>query len=443
MKTLEHAIVILTQRLGTRFAKAFGGKDPAGDESRILTLGYDARQTSGESAGGKRVIQLDPATAIMLCSRVKRCTYQSGLYLLGDDPAVYIRRNVIVTRNMTVVESSTMINTRLTIGHDQVHYICGYWKRLSWNVSGVEAHRFLSRRASSFSVMLVSQLVGIYTGIFAVTMWNITISKSQRIGWPMVVAIILLYILTSIDGILSLCSTVGHISHGQNIWMRYLGATEGHNMLASVGPGAAGIICNILADSAMIWCCWMVWGQHYLIIVLPSLCLVSGTDGATDIRNPVLYAAFSLATTLWCTLLIIYRILSVGWENSEAGGGVRPYWHLIEILVESSTLYSGIAPTLLIGCVAAGHARPDDSWQGSIMSSLHFGQVQSQTGTQDSIFTINLDDDPEAHMERTDEPDSECIQTGSQRVRVSSDDIETQLEEVEIGCSATTVVLRQ
>ncbi len=55
MKTLEHAIVILTQRLGTRFAKAFRGKDPAGDESRILTLGYDARQTSGEGAGGKRV----------------------------------------------------------------------------------------------------------------------------------------------------------------------------------------------------------------------------------------------------------------------------------------------------------------------------------------------------------------------------------------------------
>ncbi len=33
----------------------------------------------------------------------------------------------------------------------------------------------------------------------------------------------------------------------------------------------------------------------------------------------------------------------------------------------------GIAPTLLVGRVAAGHARPDDSWQGSIMSSLHFG----------------------------------------------------------------------
>ncbi len=46
-------------------------------------------------------------------------------------------------------------------------------------------------------------------------------------------------------------------------------------------------------------------------------------------------------------------------------------------------------------------------------------------------------------MERTNEPDSEHVQTGSQRMRVSSDDIEAQLEEVEIGHNATTVVLGQ
>ncbi|KAK0200630.1 hypothetical protein DFS33DRAFT_1278035 [Desarmillaria ectypa] len=34
----------------------------------------------------------------------------------------------------------------------------------------------------------------------------------------------------------------------------------------------------------------------------------------------------------------------------------------------------GIAPTLLVKRVAAGHARPDDSWQGSVISgSLRFG----------------------------------------------------------------------
>ncbi|SJL17228.1 uncharacterized protein ARMOST_20774 [Armillaria ostoyae] len=37
------------------------------------------------------------------------------------------------------------------------------------------------------------------------------------------------------------------------------------------------------------------------------------------------------------------------------------------------TSLQGIAPTLIVGRVAAGHARPDDSWEGSISSSLHFG----------------------------------------------------------------------
>ncbi|SJL13555.1 uncharacterized protein ARMOST_16999 [Armillaria ostoyae] len=330
------------------------------------------------------------------------------------------------------------------------------------------------------SQMLLSQLFGIYTGILAVTMWNIIVSRSRQIGWPMIVAIILLYISTSVCIILSLYIFAGFTSHGQNIWTRYLYMTRDHNILNSVGLGTMGLICTILADSAMIWCCWMVWGQHYLIIVLPSLCLVSGVvfkiivmhqmflDGTdfgtdTDLRHvSMLYATFSLVTTIWCTLLIIYHILA----NSRAGGRLGAYHHVIEVLVESSALYSvsliiymacfasnawglnysdttaliarGIAPTLLVGRVTAGHTQPDDSWNGSIMSSLHFGQDQSQTSTQDSMFSINLNDDPEAQVEQTDELGSEYVhQTSSQRVRVSSDDVEAQQEEVKIGHEAT------
>ncbi|KAK0421741.1 hypothetical protein EV421DRAFT_2043356 [Armillaria borealis] len=88
--------------------------------------------------------------------------------------------------------------------------------------------------------------------------------------------------------------------------------------------------------------------------------------------------------------------------------------------------------------VTHGHACPDDSWNGSIMSSLHFGQDQSQTSTQDSMFSINLNDNPEAQVEQTDEPNSEYVhQTSSQRVRVSSNDIEAQQEEVKIDHEAT------
>ncbi len=54
----------------------------------------------------------------------------------------------------------------------------------------------------------------------------------------------------------------------------------------------------------------------------------------------MLYAAFILVTTLWCTLLIIYRILTVTGVKCGAGGRLRVYSHCIEVLVESSALYS-------------------------------------------------------------------------------------------------------
>ncbi len=144
----------------------------------------------------------------------------------------------------------------------------------------------------------------------------------------------------------------------------------------------------------------------------------------------ILYISFNIATTILCTLLIIYRIITV----SHAGMGVRSFRGIIEIIVESALIYSitllvylvlvacnsdkgpyldllaaltrvclihllfcslalmltslkGIAPTLIVGRVAAGHARPDESWKESITSSLHFGH---HSGDQ-SQGTINSD----------------------------------------------------
>ncbi len=143
-----------------------------------------------------------------------------------------------------------------------------------------------------------------------------------------------------------------------------------------------------------------------------------------------MYLSLTLATTLMCTLLIVYRILSVGGIKA----GLRTYRGVVEVIVESAALYStiliiyislnarnelctvyadvisasikvgyrllrlgkanepdtqGIAPTLLIGRVAAGHARPNDSWKESPLSwsSLRFGHVSSpaQTSTLDGV----------------------------------------------------------
>ncbi len=54
----------------------------------------------------------------------------------------------------------------------------------------------------------------------------------------------------------------------------------------------------------------------------------------------LLYVSFILVTTLWCTSLIIYRILTVVGVGRGADGRLRVFQHFIEVLVESSALYS-------------------------------------------------------------------------------------------------------
>ncbi len=84
-----------------------------------------------------------------------------------------------------------------------------------------------------------------------------------------------------------------------------------------------------------------------IILVWPTICVVSKIikvyldfiNASREIFS-TLYTSFILATTLWCTVLIVYRILTVAGVKRGAGGRFRVYQHFIEVLVESSALYS-------------------------------------------------------------------------------------------------------
>lgn len=52
------------------------------------------------------------------------------------------------------------------------------------------------------------------------------------------------------------------------------------------------------------------------------------------------YLALTLATTLWCTILILYCIISVA--RSSHGAGIYSYQRVIEALIESAALCSVI-----------------------------------------------------------------------------------------------------
>ncbi len=117
----------------------------------------------------------------------------------------------------------------------------------------------------------------------------------------------------------------------------------------------------------------MVWGRRWLVVLFPIVCLYSGfgeipgvccfhisTDSQSictvcqisiivfrpynRIEEPaayvylvVIYISCSLATTLWCTVLIVIRILTV---TRGVNGRLGDYQHIIEVLVESSALHS-------------------------------------------------------------------------------------------------------
>ncbi|PBK63787.1 hypothetical protein ARMSODRAFT_1023692 [Armillaria solidipes] len=259
----------------------------------------------------------------------------------------------------------------------------------------------------------------------------------------MIIIIFLLHITTIID--LSFTwSEIDRIfvDHGQNLLTKFV-VYISPGTVTSIGAGVVGAICSILADSTMIWRCWLVWGRRWLAILLPVMFLISATGTITLILTPaflfgtflcvafkivgtykgytnpfgsifgyVIYTSFMLASTLWCTSLIIYRIVTV----ARAGGGLRDYRHVLEVLVESSAFYSitlilciaflarndisliyfdtlaaaarGIALTLLVGRVAAGHARPDSSWQGSVLSgSIHFSMHSASRSSQPDSMT--------------------------------------------------------
>ncbi|PBK60746.1 hypothetical protein ARMSODRAFT_1026327 [Armillaria solidipes] len=144
----------------------------------------------------------------------------------------------------------------------------------------------------------------------------------------------------------------------------------------------------------------------------------------------ICHLSLTVATTMICTILIICRILISGRASQD---GMQLYRGIIEILVESALLYSttlfiytgfvarnntggsyveivaavarGIAPTLTIGRVAAGHARPNDSWTASAASSLRFG-ASSHGQSQDSMDKEAVEDES---VERKNVIDGEVI----------------------------------
>ncbi|KAF9006311.1 hypothetical protein BDZ89DRAFT_571872 [Hymenopellis radicata] len=259
-------------------------------------------------------------------------------------------------------------------------------------------------------VILEALTHGIYTSVVLITLWRIFIhpeiplTRSQ--GLAMGLPVVFMFALTTLNLAVRWSWTSSPI-----MLLRRSGGTgyyafgfRDNTVLWAISGAATGF--NVLiADCILIWRCWIIWGQKWTWIALPSALTICGTvfDGffvyhnATDkystdqkiwgtgVNWGILYYSTSLATTAYCTLFIIYRIL-----RHRGGRFGSSYNGVIEILVESAALYivaliiflpflaqdepssfypkalldtvTSFAPTLIVARVVSGHARSDKSW---------------------------------------------------------------------------------
>ncbi|KAK0432377.1 hypothetical protein EV421DRAFT_1910987 [Armillaria borealis] len=286
-------------------------------------------------------------------------------------------------------------------------------------------------------ILLEAFLDGVYTGILAIALWSIFSPKNFQIKQQkliMVLAIIFIYIGEIIDFSLSWwLVNYAFIKNGWNFWEVFLGfQVIWSSFLWMVWEvQIISMIATVIAETIMVGYSEvsLIW-RRWLIVLLPILCTLIATAAKSiyiyDYVNinvslqatmsvgsfaiwVILYASFILTTTILCTILIIYQIIKVV-SCTECGRvGIQSYRGVIEILVESASLYSfvlllnviltargilaadyidivasvmqGITPTIVLGRVAAGQARPDDTWSESVASSLHFGGHSGDSGS--------------------------------------------------------------
>ncbi|SJK98326.1 uncharacterized protein ARMOST_01591 [Armillaria ostoyae] len=221
------------------------------------------------------------------------------------------------------------------------------------------------------STILYALLHGIYTGILAVTLWNILINKCWPIRRAMVYVIILLHALITIS-VAATWSNIhsAFIANGQSFWRVYLKLTSA-GLAAYWETGIAASMSTILADLYVV----------YLVLL----------DG--------------LGTTLACC------------SASNTFPGLRDCCGEFYLDVVAA-IAKGIAPTLLVGRAAAGHTRPKDDCDESAVSTLRF-QTPSELGTTSFPESIMQSAAPEMDIEAQPEQlvvfveQTQCVHDGS------------------------------
>ncbi|KAK0209320.1 hypothetical protein DFS33DRAFT_1309319 [Desarmillaria ectypa] len=198
------------------------------------------------------------------------------------------------------------------------------------------------------------------------------------------------------------------VIHGPEHLYVYM-AFASRNTLPARATYSVTLSINILiADCIMIWRCWTFWDHKWRMIILPVFCTIGGTifnvlyiiqnldalgtqpfqDVISGTNWAIAYYSMTLSTTVICTALILYPMLTTEAPTRGPRSNLYTYCRIIAIITESSALYAltlilflvylvrndltapypqvmlssvtGIAPTLIVARVALGQTRPED-----------------------------------------------------------------------------------
>ncbi|PBK62572.1 hypothetical protein ARMSODRAFT_1024773 [Armillaria solidipes] len=247
------------------------------------------------------------------------------------------------------------------------------------------------------TTILRASLHGLYTGIVAVTFWTIFSSPKRLRSTFLHTVIITLYVLSTIAFAMGWAfQRRAVIKYGENYYTVFtvLQDNSPWGRAGCLVSGITGGISTLLVDITIIWRCWALWDRQWRVVFIPIICTAAGmvmkamqmygdfhnsTNGlsvqfAADIDWSLIYVVLVLATTVMCTLLIVYRIV-------RHAPGMSASRKIIEMLIQSSAMYSisliiylalvsknsesgfyadiiaayvrAIAPTLLVGRVSA------------------------------------------------------------------------------------------
>ncbi|KAF9047061.1 hypothetical protein BDZ89DRAFT_1058124 [Hymenopellis radicata] len=269
---------------------------------------------------------------------------------------------------------------------------------------------------------------GLYTMLFAGTLKQI-VSRGE---WPRqrTILAILISLIWSVATVYTGLYWQGlyttYVTHGQSedSILGYLFEDGPENfsrkrLAINVTAYTAIAVNAMIAEVINIWRCWELYNRNWFVATVPLLGVICGliahalmmaatfpsgeiTAQWFAINWTIIYYSVTAAVNVLTTSLIILRILTIGGLKSA-----RTYRGLIEILIESALLYSVVyiiylalyvrdfytpslatanwyagsflntvtaaAPTMIIGRVMAGEARPNDSWTRSSLPRMQTG----------------------------------------------------------------------